>query len=210
MTYRRSEEIHEEFTAFLNSVAPTKDDVNSVTDQLIAAAADRAKSSRMLAQRHKVESQRLDDQQQRLIDMRMQNMITDGEFTIQRAMLAKRRSELRNHGAKALYDDESIKRQLDDIYEPLLRAADTWTTLSPVLKQRFQRFVFPAGFVAGRIGTAEMGRLFSTFRRPRGHASTVVPLEGQFWNQFVEEIQVFAAILRESSGREFPTQLVQR
>jgi len=202
LTYRRSEAVQEEFTGFLASVAPDSKAIDRVAEQVVTAARSRSKTSEALKARRKLEIERLGNQHQQLISMRMEKLITDDEFLAQRALLTQRRLELKNSSAGTALDEESVTTQLEEICEPLVHLAATWLDISPALKQRFQRLILPAGFVVGRIGTADLGCLFSTFRASEGRESNLVPPTGQFWNQLVEEIRAFAMLFRDGEDHE--------
>jgi DNA invertase Pin-like site-specific DNA recombinase len=196
LTYRRSEVVHQEFLGLLASIAPDRKAIDRVAEQVIVAARNRSKASGALKERRRLEIERLEEQQQQLINMRMEKLITDEEFLAQRLLLTQRRLELQSSGAGTALDEEHVMNQLDEICEPLANLAATWVDISPALKQRFQRLILPAGFVVGRVGTADLGCLFSTFRASEDRESNLVPPTGQFWNQLVEEIQAFAELLR--------------
>ena len=181
LTYRRTEVVHEEFTGFLASIAPDRKTLDRIAEQVIIAAQRRSKASRAIKERKRLEIERLDDQQQQLIKMRMEKLITDDEFLAERARLTQRRVELQGSGSAAAgtaIDQEGATSQLDEICDPLMNLAATWLDISPELKQRFQRLIFPAGFVVEEIGTADLGCLFSTFRASGGRESNLVPPPG--------------------------------
>ncbi len=200
LTYRRSEVVHDEFTAFLASIAPDRKAIDRIAEQVVIAARNRCRASGALKERRRIEIERLEGQQQQLINMRMEKLITDDEFLAQKTLLTQRRVELQSSDAGTALDEERVKDQLDEICDPLMNLAATWLDISPALKQRFQRLILPAGFVVERIGTADMGCLFSMFRASGGRESNLVPLAGQFWNQLVQEIQAFAAIVGEKGA----------
>lgn len=194
-TNYKTGDLHEEFTQFLMSMAPDKRTIQRIRDAVVTASRERTKSNDKLHEKLKLERQRLQQQDKQLIQMKMDQLLTNDEFLSHKSILTNRLGEL---DALALPDRtgaDSLEHQLDEICEPLTRLDATWEEISPALKQRFQRLILPAGFAAGRIGTAQTGCLFSTFRRSDDSESTLVPPTGQFWNQLTMEIQGFAAIV---------------
>lgn len=199
-TYSRSQVVHAEFNGFLRSIAPTRKDIDWLAEQVVIAGRQRTESKRRLREKSTAELRRLDQQHQQLINMRTQSLISDDEFLAQRSILNTRRLSLQTQSPTVLLNAGDISRKIDQICEPLLNLADTWTEVPAVLKQRFQRLILPAGFVAGRIGTADMSCLFSVFQRSRHAESNLVPHTGQFWNQLVDELKSFASVLHEGLG----------
>jgi site-specific DNA recombinase len=197
--YRRTERVHEEFAEFLQSKTPQAQDIRGLEDAIMSAIHDRAHSAKALAERRKRESERLAVQQEQLIRMRMDKRITDAEFTTHRAMLSERQCEIDNSPVHLVADEEQLHRNLDIISKPLLDLEKTWGSLSPFLQKRFQQSILPVGFPVGRIGTADMSYLFSFFEHSKHTKSHWVPPTGQFWNQFIKEVQAFALLFREES-----------
>jgi len=188
-------DLHEEFTKFLMSIAPDKRTIQRIRDAVVTASRERTKSNDKLHEKLKLERQRLQQQDKQLIRMKMDQLLTNDEFLSHKSILTNRLRELDALAVPDQTGADSFEHQLDEICEPLTRLDATWEEISPALKQRFQRLILPAGFAAGRIGTAQTGCLFSTFRHSEDSESTLVPPTGQFWNQLAEEIQAFAAIV---------------
>ena len=200
--YLAPDSVHEEFRSFLNSITPDRNDIERIADGVAAVRRRRNNASKLLAERHALELERLEARDQQLMQMRMDQLVTNEEFLVQKAMQSTRRSELQATKPREPWDERQFLSDLDNICEPLLNLADTWSEIAPPRKQRFQRLILPTGFVTGRIGTAEKGCLFSTFRSSRDRESPLVPLTGQFWNQLAGNIQEFAMLFRGGEDEE--------
>jgi site-specific DNA recombinase len=198
--YRRTDLVHKEFTNFLQSITPSAAEVECLAEAMRAAIRNRTSAARELAERRKRESQRLADQHEQLIAMRMQKLITDEEFLTQRAMLSERQQGVES--SSVYTDEQQMLAELNIISEPLLDLAKTWASLSPELQKRFQQSVLPVGFAVERIGTADMSCLFSLFLRLKHTKSHVVPLTGQFWNHLEKEIVAFSRLFRKNHQDE--------
>jgi hypothetical protein len=159
--------LHEEFTEFLVSIAPDRSAIQRIRDAVTAASHERTKSNGKLREKLKLERQRLQQQDKQLIQMKMDQLLTNDEFLSHKSILANRLRELDTLEFPDQSEANSVENEID-------------------------------GFVAGRIGTAQTGCLFSTFRRSDDSKSTLVPRTGQFWNQLGEEIRAFAAIIKEN------------
>lgn len=195
--YYRTERVHEEFATYLESKTPRSEDIEKLADCIKGAIHNRAKSANRLVEQRKRESQRLAAQQDQLIRMRMNKLITDAEFAAQRALLAERLWAVEHSPVHVLADEQRMLRDLNMIAKPLLDLEQTWVSLPPELQRRFQQSILPAGFSVGRIRTADMSCLFSFFERSNRTKSHLVPPVGQFWNQLIKEIEAFSGLFRE-------------
>jgi DNA invertase Pin-like site-specific DNA recombinase len=201
-TNYKAEALHEEFTQFLISMAPDRSAIRKIRDAVATASRERTKSNDRLHEKQKLERQRLQHQDRQLIQMRMDQLLTNDEFLSHKAILMNRLRELEAVELSEPTGANNIEDQLDEICEPLTRLDATWEEISPALKQRFQRLILPAGFAVGRIGTAQRGCLFSTFLRSEDSKSTLVPLAGQIWNPLIADIRAFAALFLEKRDQE--------
>jgi len=153
----------------------------------------------LLEERRAHEIKRIKDQQQQLVRMKMDQLITDEEFIAQRSILTSRLSELEAQLAERAVDVDAVLGNLDHICSPLMDLGEAWESVLVGFQRRFQLLLLPGGYVLGRVGTAQRGRLFSLLGQSNASQSTWVPLTGQSWNQLAEEIEAFAAIFRETS-----------
>ena len=128
--------------------------------------------------------------------MKMEQLISDDEFRAQRLLLSDRLTGSGgNPGSEA--KPESVLNDLDTICAPLMHLDEAWENVPTDFKRRFQQIAIPAGYIYGRVGTAQKGRLLSFIESPDAANTNGVPLMGQSWNQLAEEIKAFAAIFRE-------------
>ena len=194
--YRRTDTVHLEFTDFLNRITPRSKDIELLADAVARAARDRAHNTRSLSEKRQRETERLAEQQSQLIRLKTEKMISDEEFVAHRTMLARQQMEIDSLPVNTIYREKQRLSDLAIITEPLQDLAKTWHEISPVLQMRFQHSILPAGFIVGRIGTADMSCLFSCFQRSRLANSHVVPPTGEFWNQLEKEIKAFAVLFR--------------
>jgi DNA invertase Pin-like site-specific DNA recombinase len=192
----RADRVHEEFAVFLRSIRPDRTVMQHVLARLVAAAQKRVEVNRVLSERGKLELRRLEQQRDQLIQMRMENLLTTDEFLIQQKRITVRTHELKVAGEPHTIDEDEISELIDEISVPMTNFADTWRTIALPLQQRFQRTILPHGFAIGKIGTAQMSCLFSTFCELTDSKSTLVDPDGQFWNQVAQEIQELSAVLR--------------
>ena len=199
--YRKSYPVglaHDEFAAFLNTIAPKPLLVEQLGGLIIQAAEGRRTFQKTIRARKEAELARIHKQSQELIRMRMEGLVTDQEFSAEKTGLVERRTSI-----EAAYDSDplnpkSIQQEIDQIKKPLSELEETWRILSPQLRRRFERAVLPVGFVNGQIRTAERALLFSTFADIDERKTTAVASVVKNWNQIWREIQQFAGIIRDS------------
>ena len=135
--------------------------------------------------------------------MRVQGLLTDKEFLVQKSMLTEKLNVIQvDLAAPDSAAVKGVRQCLEQIKSPLNRLPETWATLSPPDQRRFDRLILPVGFVHGKSGTIELGLLFSTIRALQDGNSSVVPLTGKNWNLFLKEITEFSALLRGDPGPE--------
>ena len=128
----------------------------------------------------------------------MDQLITEQEFVAQRAILMSRLSEADAAAPGSGSEPTDVIGDFETICGPLTDLGGSWDRITTDFKKRFQHLVLPSGYVFGRIGTAQKGRLFSFLEACDTSMTGMVPLTGQSWNQLAEEISSFAAIFRES------------
>ncbi len=190
-----TEALHDEFTAFLASITPDRRGIQEIADAVAGATKKRIEHDDQMRGKFHLEKRRLDQQQERLIQMRMDSLLTNDEFLQQKALLTSRINDLKNRMPVDADEEDDLVNKLDIICKPLTQLPATWEATEPQLKLRFQRLILPAGFVSGRIGTAQMGCLFSTFQRSGDYKSRLVPPTGQFWNQFTDDVRELATLV---------------
>jgi site-specific DNA recombinase len=193
----RAADVHGEFTSYLDEIAPTKKTLEKLGDRLIETADQADQDVALQQKRRRRRTAQLDAETAELIRMRAQNLLTDKEFLEQKRRLADQKDGLANKTPKTL-NAEQVRASLDKIVAPLANLRATWEAMEPPQRSRFEQLVFPAGFVSGRIRTADLGRLFSSLRTSDPSMSSVVPPTCRESNPILEEIQEFRELLQEA------------
>lgn len=189
--------IHQEFTEFLGSVSPTEEVMEGLKRQLIDVVREWRASERARTKLVAAKATSLKKQVQELITMRSGGLITDEEFIGQKNSLSGRLLALASQNTAEIPDEAEIDSDFEEITTPLLKLPDTWNGLPLQRQQRFQQVLLPVGYICGQIGTADMGRLFSTFSRPEGLSATAVASSSTFWNQLIDEIYVLSRLFED-------------
>jgi site-specific DNA recombinase len=196
--------VHSEFEGLLRSLAPAPDLVEKLGALILRVAEDQSSlQTKMSAQRAEA-LQRVKREGEELVRMRAQGLITDEEFIAHKDALRKQGSALEGVERDETLDPRELRRCLAEIKEPLNDLRGAWESLKEEKhkRRRFERLVLPAGFVNQRIGTADLGLLFNTFRQFATNDSTVVPLVGQSLNRIAAEILEFARLFKSSEDDE--------
>jgi site-specific DNA recombinase len=189
-----ADDVHSEFSAFLDEIAPRPQLIEKIGEIVIREAAKI--EAELSGQRKRRRNQRaqLEREVQELIRMRAQELITDAELLAGRKRLSNERMALESQNQRGL-DAERVKADLNEIMAPLVSLRETWHSLQPPFRRRFERLILPGGFVIGQIRTADLGLLFSTIQASSSGFSSEVPLACVPSNRFLEEIQAFRDIL---------------
>jgi DNA invertase Pin-like site-specific DNA recombinase len=196
-----AKDIHNEFDALLDRVAPQPGVVLRLSDHIVQAAQGRQKEVVAQRQRRQKQTDRLDRELQELTRMRAQLLITNQEFAVQRALLLERRVsfDVRNHVVVSI---DEIRSKIREIVEPLADLRKTWHALREPFRGRFNRMLLPGGFVNGQSRTAQMGLLFSTFGASEPSNSLGVAPTSEELNRLVQEISELQEIFRASRGEK--------
>ncbi len=195
-TYSNTEIVHAEFSEFLHSVAPKRAEIECFSDFLSDATRHRAQVSSVIRESRQLELKRLAEQNEELIKMKINQLITAEEFADHKRRIARRRYELEAHGLDNPFDEKHARDLLGEVCGPLMNLNATWLDIPPVLKQRFQVTVLPAGFAVEKIGTAQMSDLFSFFCGLRRPKSTLVAPTFPISHQLIRELEELASVFR--------------
>ncbi len=194
--------VHEEFAGFMEQIAPHPAMVEKLGETVLYVARARHVQGKAGRDRRKADLHRIARQRQELLRLKMEGLITDQEFAAQRERLAERQIALDTRTQARQFDLKAIEHDLCEIKAPLSNLNMASESLSPTLRQRFNRLVLPVGFVHGQIGTAETALLFRTFRGFSTTNSTGVPLTGENLNRVLQEISAFARLFRGEGEEE--------
>lgn len=198
----RAETVHDEFANFLTSITPDMKTLTKLSDALMRMAENRAAISNALATQRHQQHERLEHQQQQLIQMKFDGLLTNDEFMTQKTRIARQLRELDAQGEIGWMDERQLTSLIDKVSAPLTRLPATWIDMPLAFKPRFQKTILPDGFAVGRIRTAQTSCLFSTFYQLENQIPADVPPEGQFWNRLTRELQEFVELFRIVRGEE--------
>ena len=191
--------VHREFRTFLGKMSVTESKLKRLKAMIEGIATEWAETSRILNIKRESETKRIKDQQQQLIRMKMDQLISDEEFMTQRTLLGPRLSELEAHEQGGAAKTEAVLENLERIAAPVANLDQAWISVPVEFQRRFQQLMLPCGYVFGSVGTAQRGRILSFFRHSDPVNAVMVPQMGAGWNQLADEIEAFAAIFREAS-----------
>jgi site-specific DNA recombinase len=188
-------EVHAEFAGFLRTMSADGHAIDHLKEWAEEIAQSCHDLSERLRAKRELDTKHLRDQQQRLIQMRIDNLISDEEFRTQRKLID---SQL-DHGAAPLALDihalPSLPAKVERICGPLQDLATFWESHQIETRKRFQRLLLPVGYVVTRIGTAPKARILSFLDGSLSAIPTEVALDGESWNQMACEITKLAAVV---------------
>jgi hypothetical protein len=196
--------IHAEFKGFLASLGIGPEHLEELQKQILAKAEEERALDRDRQEKRDAELQGLNKQLQQLINMRSTELLTDEEFRAQKELLAQRKLALETIARQEATDPGQIRDNIRQIIKPLANLGHAWDRFRPSARVRFNRMMFPVGFVTGQIRTAERARLFSLNGHLADKNSMGVALRGEFLNHLMQEIQAFAALFRGEEQNDLP------
>jgi site-specific DNA recombinase len=188
--------VHDEFTKFLDSVAPEPEILERLADILVEEAKHYETELEARTANRKTRAARLERELQGIIGMRAQGLISDEEFLRHRKIILNQRNTLESQGACRRIDITEARDKFKEIATPLIQLRETWETIQPPFRRRFERLVLPAGFLIGKTRTAELGGLFSIFQGFAQSVSMGVALPSLLSNRLIPDIIGFAEVLR--------------
>jgi site-specific DNA recombinase len=188
--------IHDEFEGFLDKVALRSDSFSELQATVLSIAEDRFSLSKSKKARREVQSKQLGKEIHELITMRAKKLINDDQFLAEKSLLSERQLLLENNNENDNLDTKFLSRNLGEIMQPLGELRQTWKSLPQPYQFGFQQLILPAGFVNGKIGTADLGLLFSLSNTLTERKTSLVPQTYEIWNQIVKEIDAFSEILK--------------
>jgi len=194
--------VHEEFQTFLTTVTPKQELLTALRRVIAEQAEERHVAMKKNRDRLQEQASRISGQIRELIRMRAQGLVSDQEFIAEKAGLSRKQASLELASGDDSLSVRQIEADLDRLAAPLSDMAAAWEGLPVAQKRRFQQYVLPVGFLAGGIGTADLGLLFRVFRQFEDTNSHVVALTGESWNQLLQEIKAFAALFDHSKDEE--------
>ncbi len=195
--------VHDEFLSFLDEIAPRPELIDEIAERVITLAEEVQQSRSNQKQRRRKSIGQLETQVGELIRMRAQQLISNDEFLLQKQRLVAQRMAL-EATPDEIIDGARIRADLQRITKPLTELRATWEALNPRLRLWFDHIMLPGGFSIGKIRTADLGLLFSTFRASAPMVSGGVPLTCASSNRIISEIFEFAKIFGDvewSEGR---------
>jgi len=197
----RAEDIHNEFEAFLDHVAPKAELLTKFGEHILLQIKNRNEARAAKTAQRRDRAAHLDRELHELVRMRTKELITDEEFLRQKSIIISQRTGLESEASDIL-DIGKATKQLREITAPITHLRHTWKTLSPPFRRRFERLLVPVGFVIGQSRTAELGLLFRALGELKQSNSSDVHHGFPQSNQITEEIQdlwnVFAGIEEET------------
>ncbi len=194
--------VEEEFKEYLRALAPKVEVMQILGTMLGWDSQKREAVTNAKQARARRVLDGLNRELQELIRMRAQNLISDAEFQMQRSLLSERRTAREIVAEADGLSTKEIQQKLRDITGPLNELPKTWSALPDSDRSRFQRLMFPVGFITGNIRTAELGLFLKTLGRLSTDDTSEVAPTYESWNQITQEIKGFWDVLNHPEESE--------
>jgi hypothetical protein len=188
-------EVHDEFAGFLRTLSADGHAIDHLKEWAEGITRSRHDLAERLRAKREADAKRLRDQQQRLIQMRIDNLITEEEFRVQRQLIDSQLNDGVPPLALGIQELQALPSKVALICDPLQNIASYWESHQIEIRKRFQRILLPGGYVVTRIGTAPKARILSFLDGSLPANPIEVALEGESWNQLAREVAKLAAVV---------------
>jgi len=188
-------EVHAEFTEFLRDMSADQHAIDHLKNWAEAVMLSRQKLTERLKAKQDADTARLKDQQQRLIQMRLDNLITEDEFRAQGEVIDSQLATDAILPTVHVQELQSLRSKVDLVCGPLRDLGKYWESRQIENRKRFQRILLPVGFVVTKIGTAPKARILSFLEGSLPVNPIEVASACDTWNQLAREIIKLAAVV---------------
>ncbi len=187
-------DVHLEFEAFLMETSANSHTFDHLREAVRQIGETATASQYLTQERRRDELKRVKEQFGQLLQLKMEGLLTVEEFRTQRAILSSRIAELEGEISGPLPEIDSVVSELEALRIQLSDLASLWKSLSIENRKRFQLLTLPRGYIFGRVGTAQRGRIFSLIGTSRLSNTSLVHHTFESWHQLAEEIRVLTMI----------------
>ena len=184
--------VHDEFTSRLAALAPRPGVIVRLGEMIVEAAQVRAEQGQAVVAQRKEKLAKIERYLRELVRMRADGLLDDREFIAEKVLALKQRAALEGSATARKLDPEAVRGTLEALKAPLSSLRQTWQRLAVARQGRFQQMLFPVGFVAGNIGTAQLPHVFRLFEQLADPNTRSVALADVKWNQIIAEITAFS------------------
>lgn len=189
-------DVHREFETFLSKASADGHVFAHLKEAVLKVGKGASVSLHLTREKRILELKYAKEQFQQLLRLKMDDLLTDDEFKAQRALVSGRIAELEGGiDENGINPIESVLSDLDSLRAPLGDLVALWIDMSIENRKRFQLLSLPRGYVFGRVGTAQRGRLFSLIGTLLPANATLVHPAGDSWNQLANEIEALKMIV---------------
>jgi site-specific DNA recombinase len=187
-------DVHREFEAFLLETSADRHVFDHLREA-VGRIGEAAVSSRRSTQEQRLgELKRAKEQSGHLLQLKIDNLLSDEEFKTHRAILSSRIAELDGEVGGRPPEIDPVLSELDALRVGLSNLASVWQSLAIENRKRFQLLALPQGYIFGRVRTAQKGRLFSLIGASTTSDTSLVHPTCESWHQLADEIRTLATI----------------
>lgn len=184
--------LEKEFLNYLKKIAPKEKFLTMFKETVLDLWQEKGQRFEMEAKKYKRQLAMFEAKRKRIFEMREEGSYTREEFQ-------ERKEEVENEIAATKISLSETRIDQFDIEGVLTYATNfirdlgrQWFDLSPQLRSRFQKLIFPEGLSYQRnkgFGTAKLGLIFELNRQFDNKKSLLVDYLGLHWNQFIQELR---------------------
>lgn len=187
-------DVHREFESFLSETSIGSHRFEHLRERLRRIGEAAASQRHLTRERRLHELKRDKEQFAQLLQLKLEDLLTDEEFKMRRTSLSSRIAELEGEIDGRVPEVDPVLSEIGALRSHLADLRSLWQALPISNRKRFQLLTLPQGYVIGRVGTAPKGHIISLIGAPKLSNANLVHLTCENWHQLAEEIRTLAMI----------------
>jgi len=191
--------LEKEFLEYLRRITPKENFFEVFKETVLDLWQEKGKSFELEAQRYEKQLKMLQAKRKRIFEMREEGSYTKEEFLERKQEVENEIAMVKLSLSQSQIESFDIEGVLNYAINFIRNLGRQWLDLSPQLRSRFQKLVFPEGiFYKKGFGfwNQKLGCIYAINQHFNGQKSSLVPLLRFNWNQIMEELKEWQELQR--------------
>lgn len=207
--------IEQDFREYLRRIIPKESFLTQFKEVVMAVWKEKGLHVEDEAQRYQKRLNDLEAKRKQIFVMREEGSYTKEEFFERKSEIGKEITVMKISVNEAQIDKLDIESAVKYAESFISTLDQQWFNLSPQLRRRFQKLLFPDGIPYNKekgFGTPRLGSIFQLNQLFCDSKSDAVPLVRTNWNTIVEELKKWDEIKQELAAPADPpiTSLIEK
>jgi len=184
--------LEKEFLEYLRRITPKENFFEVFKETVLDLWQEKGKSFELEAQRYEKQLKMLQAKRKRIFEMREEGSYTKEEFLERKQEVESEIAMVKLSLSQSQIESFDIESVLNYAINFIRNLGRQWLDLSPQLRSRFQKLVFPEGiFYKKGFGfwNQKLGCIYAINQHFNGQKSSLVRLLRFNWNQIIQELK---------------------